>query len=390
MAVTRPTPEVARRRQAAVLAIAAVSLILGVITGASSGGGSSPAKQKGPAAIGGKAPVPVSAAQSAAHRMPLAQQVGQLVVLRFAGTTAPSYVRTALRRNRVAGAILFRDNASSPSQVTALTGQLRPGPGTGKPLICIDQEGGGIRILPWSPPQAAEPAQGAAGPRTAGADARAAAEALRKQGITVALAPVADTPQSSSSAMTGREFSRDPRAAAADVDAAVRGWRAGGVAPTLKHFPGLGGARVNTDDGTATITRTRAELASDLTPFRAGIAAGAPIVMVSSAVYTALDPDRIASQSLAVTTSLLRRQLGFKGVAMTDSIEAAAVRAVTPDPGAAAVASVGAGIDVVLTTGRGSYLTVYRALLAQAKADPAFRARVQQSAARVLALRASL
>jgi beta-N-acetylhexosaminidase len=122
-------------------------------------------------------------------------------------------------------------------------------------------------------------------------------------------------------------------------------------------------------------------------PFRAGFVAGAPLVMVSSATYTALDPDHIASQSPAVARDLLRGELHFGGVAITDSIEAAAVRAVTPDPGAAAVASIGAGIDVILTTGRGSYIQVFRALLAKARANRAFRARVAESAARVIALR---
>jgi beta-N-acetylhexosaminidase len=191
------------------------------------------------------------------------------------------------------------------------------------------------------------------------------------------------------SAMGGRQFSDDPATAARDVEAAVRGWRAGGVAPTLKHFPGLGGATVNTDDGPATVSRSRAQLDADLAPFRAGIAAGAPLVMVSSAVYTALDPNRIAAQSPAVIEGLLRRQLGFKGVAVTDSLEAAAVRAVG-DVETAAVASVAAGMDLILTTGRGSYIHVYRALLARARADRAFRARVRQSAARVLALRETL
>jgi beta-N-acetylhexosaminidase len=91
-----------------------------------------------------------------------------------------------------------------------------------------------------------------------------------------------------------------------------------------------------------------------------------------------------------VTGTLLRGGVGFRGVAMTDSIEAAAVRAVTPDPAAAAVASIAAGIDVVLTTGRGSYIHAFRALLARARADRAFRARVRESAARVLALRQRL
>ena len=86
---------------------------------------------------------------------------------------------------------------------------------------------------------------------------------------------------------------------------------------------------------------------------------------------------------------LLRDELGYEGVVITDSTEAAAVQAVT-DVREAAVRSVRAGVDIVLTTGRGSYIQVYRALLAEARRDPAFAARVRESAARVVALQRSL
>jgi beta-N-acetylhexosaminidase len=368
-----------RRRRLAVLGVAGAALLAGVAVGAGSGGdGSSPRRGSGAAAV---ARPPVDA-------LSLEEQVGQLVVLRFAGTTAPGYVRRVLRQNRAAGAILFRDNATGPGQVTALTRSLRSASGRPRPLICVDQEGGPIRILPWSPPAAAQPDQAASG--SVRADARAAAVALRRQGMTVSLAPVADVPSVTDSALSGREFSSDPEGAAQAVADSVRGWHAGGVEPTLKHFPGLGGATVNTDFGAATVSRTREQLADDLVPFRAAIAAGARLVMISSAVYPALDGSHIASQSPAVAQDLLRDELGFRGVSMTDSLEAAAVRAVTPDPGVAAVASVGAGVDVILTTGRGSYIQVFRALLARARREPSFRARVRESAARVLALRDEL
>src|SRR5262249_54462172 len=119
------------------------------------------------------------------------------------------------------------------------------------------------------------------------------------------------------------------------------------------------------------------------------IAAGVPIVMVSHAVYPARDRANIASQSHAVVTGLLRDTLHFRGVVMTDSIEAAAVRA-TGSLEQAATRSVNAGDDIVLTPGQGSWIRVYRALLARARASRSFRARVRQSAARVLALQKSL
>ncbi len=319
--------------------------------------------------------------------LPLSSQVGRLVVLRFAGTSAPTYVRDVLREGRAAGAILFRDNVIGPQQTKALTAQLHRG-AQSTPLICVDQEGGEIRILRWLGPMRSAPEQGAAG--TERTDARAAARGLRAAGINVSLAPVADVASVPGAALSRRAFSKDFGAAADSVAEAVRGWREGAVAPTVKHFPGLGGARVNTDHGHVTIARSENELRRrDLRPFRRAIEAGVPLVMVGHARYPAVDGARIASQSKVVVEGILRDELGFRGVVITDSTEAAAVLAVT-QPAEAAIRNVRAGVDVVLTTGRGSYIQVYRALLAEAKRDPAFRARVRQSAARVLALQRTL
>ena len=132
---------------------------------------------------------------------------------------------------------------------------------------------------------------------------------------------------------------------------AVAGWRAGGVAATAKHFPGLGGATVNTDDGPATIERSRAELeAADLPPFAAAIEAGVPLVMIGHARYPALDPERIASQSAPIIEDLLRGRLGFRGVVVTDSMEARASLA-TGDIATVSERAVRAGADLLLLTG---------------------------------------
>jgi beta-N-acetylhexosaminidase len=188
--------------------------------------------------------------------------------------------------------------------------------------------------------------------------------------------------------MDTRAFSRDAQRTAGAVSAAIKGWSEAGVAPTVKHFPGLGATTVNTDRGSTTIGGAR-PTAQDLIPFKAAIQAGVPVVMSSHAVYPAFDAGHIASQSPAVLKDLLRGKLGFKGVVMTDSIEAAAVRA-TGTTEQAAIRSIEAGNDIVLTTGSGSWIRVYRALLNRAKASKAFRTRVRESAARVLALQDSL
>ena len=385
-----------RRRRLLLVAGALVAFAIGLVAGAGRGGDDAErgtqAPPAGTAATGEGANTVVPPASGAdgdeaepVDALSLRQRVGQLIVLRFAGTTAPGYVLDALRERRAAGAILFRDNVTSPEQLRALTRSLRRA--GGDPVVAVDQEGGEIRILPWAPPTASAPQQQAAG--TVRSDARAAAGDLRRAGITVTLAPVGDVPTVADAALGSRAFSGDPATASDAMDAAVRGWRAGGVAPTAKHFPGLGGATVNTDDGPATIARSRAELeAVDLPPFAAAIDAGVPLVMIGHARYPALDRDHIASQSAPILRDLLRREMGFRGVVVTDSMEAAASLATGPVT-AVSERAVRAGADLLLLTGQGSFAPVSQHLLAIARESGGFRLRVRESAARVLALRAN-
>ena len=375
---SRGRREQVRRRRLAVAVAAALAFLAGLALGA---GGEEPAPP-GREANEPPAEPPVPAVD----RLSLEQQVGRMVILRFAGTEPPEYVRRALREGRTAGAILFRDNVADPAQLRRLTRALRRASPRIEPLICVDQEGGAIRILPWAEPERAAPEQQAWG--MVREDSAAAGRDLRAAGVTVTLAPVADVPTVEGAAMADRAFTTDPDAAAAAVAESVGGWHEGGVATTVKHFPGLGGATVNTDEGPAVIERTREQLDDDLQPFVTAIGMETEFVMVGHATYPALDGEHIASQSPAVVDGLLRDELGFEGVAMTDSLEAAAVQAVS-DVEEAAVASARAGIDVILTTGQGSFTRVHRALLAEARRDPEFRERVRASAARVLAAQSS-
>jgi beta-N-acetylhexosaminidase len=367
--------QVRRRRLA--LAVAALLAFLGGLAVGAGGEDPAPPPREGGGTAPAEAPAPPPV-----DELSLEQQVGRMVILRFAGTRPPGYVRQALGEGRAAGAILFRDNVADPAQLRRLTRALRGASGRIRPLICVDQEGGAIRILPWAEPERPAPEQQAWG--MVREDSAAAGRDLRAAGVSVTLAPVADIPTVEGAAMADRAFTTDPDAAAAAVAESVAGWHEGGVATTVKHFPGLGGATINTDEGPAVIERTREQLDDDLKPFVTAIDMGTEFVMVGHATYPALDEENIASQSTAVVDGLLRDQLGFEGVAMTDSLEAAAVQAVAGVE-EAAVASARAGIDVILTTGRGSYTRVYTALLAEARRNEAFRERVRASAARVLA-----
>jgi beta-N-acetylhexosaminidase len=370
------TPE-ARRRRLALVVAAALALVVGVAVGA--GHDNPKPRSSGPSAT--PTPPPVKEAR----KLSLRRQVGQLVVMRFAGAGPPAYVPEALKAGRAAGVILFKDNIASKPALTRLTARLQRAAG-GAALVATDQEGGEIRNLTWAAPVEGQAA--AATPERARADARAAAHDLRAAGVNVNLAPVADV--ASGPVMRGRSFPGDSEQVAALTRAAVEGYRGTHVAATAKHFPGLGAATENTDDAPVSLTRTPEQLlGEDLPPFRAAIAARVPLVMASHAVYPSLDPHAIASQSSYVLQRLLRQRLGFRGVIVTDSIEAKAVIE-RSGPAVAGVRSVRAGADLVLTTGPGSHLRVLRALLAEARRSPAFRRRVEESAARVLALKREL
>ena len=327
--------------------------------------------------------LPAAGAQGSARSLTLEQQVGQLMVFSFRGTAPPAYVLDILREKRAAGVILFGGNIVSPDQLSSMTRALRRQ--GGRPLVGVDQEGGRVRRVPWAGPVRSEPEQAAAG--SVRSDATAAARVLRATGISVTFAPVADVPSVPGAAIASRAFSRDPAVVSTAVRDSVLGWRAGGVAATAKHFPGLGGASANTDAAVVRIRRSRAQLEQvDLLPFRTAVEAGVPLVMVGHARYPALDRYRIASQSATIIEGMLREEFGFRGVVVTDSMEARASLA-TGTLEKTSERAVRAGADLLLLTGRGSYRPVYEHLLAVARADPVFRSRVQESATRVLALK---
>jgi beta-N-acetylhexosaminidase len=393
-AVTRSRERAVVRRRRAALAVAAlVALSLGVAVGARGGGSAEPGRVDSPRNAGAAAapsPSALERARADVARMPLERQVGQLLVVAFDGTRAPGYVLAALRERRVAGAILFGGNAPSAGSVRALTASLRQAARAGggpPPIVCLDQEGGAIRTLRFAPSAVGQAVQPT--PAAAGAAAGATAQALHRLGVNVVLGPVADVAtDTAGSAMAGRAYPGDAAAVAAAVRAATRAYLRAHVLPVAKHFPGLGGATANTDDRPVRVTRTRAQLAADVRPFAAAFAAGAPLVMLGHARYPALDPTRIASQSRAIATDLLRGELRFGGVAMTDSLEAqAALDATHGDVGEAAARSLQAGADLMLMTGPGSFPLVRDALAARARRSRAFHARLLDAAARVLALR---
>jgi beta-N-acetylhexosaminidase len=344
------------------------------------------AADDGPARPGGEARSnsdPEQAARSAVDRLTLREQVGQLLVSSFDEPAAPDYIRRRLRAGETAGVILFDRNGGPERHWRALTRSLQR-EADGEALIMVDQEGGPVRTVTFAGPAAGQPFQG--GPAAVEAAAREAARELRSVGVNVNLAPVADV-AAPGSALGARAFAGDASAVAASTRASISGMREARVAATAKHFPGLGASPANTDDASVTLDVGRPTMDErELPPFEAAIAERVPLVMLSHALYPALDPERIASQSSRVVSGLLRGRLGFGGATVTDSIEA---QAVLDRSGVAAAAerSIEAGVDLVLMTGSGSWNEVFPRLLERARESSAFRGRVRESAGRVLELK---
>jgi beta-N-acetylhexosaminidase len=309
---------------------------------------------------------------AAVDLLSLREQVGETLVSSFDGTELPADLRRRLRAGETAGVILFGKNIAGAAALRSLTRELRGA------LVMVDQEGGDVRTLAFAAPLSGQPQQ--ADP---GGEAARAARNLMAAGVNVNLAPVADV-AAPGSALAGRTFPGGQREVAERVRAAVAAYRRGGVAATAKHFPGLGRAAQNTDDAPVTIEGT-----PELEPFRAAIEARVPLVMASHALYPAIDPKQIASQSQAVLEGLLRRKLGFRGVIVTDSIEAQAVLSRSA-VGEAAVRSLAAGADLVLMTASASWSVAFPRVLERARGDPDFRGRIRRAAARVLALKRSV
>ena len=335
-------------------------------------------------------PAPTSTAADPPPAVPLRQLVGERLFVRMNGTSPSRAFRARVRRGEVGGVVLFGPNISTRAQVRRLVARLdaaaRAG-GMPAPLVAIDQEGGLVKRLQTAPPRRSAPQIGATNStRVARREGLATGRSLRALGIDVDYAPVVDVPASSSSFIAPRAFGRDPRRVARMGGAFADGLQRGGVAGTLKHFPGLGSAPANTDFASAIVSAPRSRLRRELIPYRA---TGARLVMLATAVYPAYDRGVPAAFSRRVVTGLLREDLDYKGVVVTDDLETPAVRAYT-SPAEGAVRAIEAGADMALVVGsEAGGATAFEHMLAAAKSDRLTRERLEASHARVESLRRS-
>jgi beta-N-acetylhexosaminidase len=313
-----------------------------------------------------------------------------LVTVGFDGRTVDEAPLAALAALAPGAIVLFARNVGTPEELRALVAALRatqPLP----PLIAIDQEGGRVARIA-SGVAAVPPAMaiGAAGDVAAcerlgvrvGRD-------LARLGISIDYAPVADLASDPDNTVIGtRSYGADPQRVARFAAAFARGLGRGGVAATLKHFPGHGATAVDSHLALPILTCDEPTLrARDLAPFRAVLVEVAvPLVMTAHVVVAALDPTRPATLSPRMLT-LLREELGFDGVICTDCLQ---MDAIARDPGtvAGAVAAIAAGADLVTISHALPLAADAAAAIAAAVADGRIaRARFEDACARVRALR---
>ena len=339
-----------------------------------------------------------SAARAAAvfAAMTEAQRVGQLLMVDNPSTSVSSTTVQDITALHVGGVILDGNSYLSISETRSLTDQLQASAGSAGLLISTDQEGGQVRRLRGAGfsdiPSAV--VQGGMAPSALTADATTWAGQLHAAGVNVDLAPVMDTVPANSPGNPpigdlDREYGNDPATVSSHGVAVLKGLAAAGVAATVKHFPGLGRVTGNTDTTSGVTDDVTTRLDPYLTPFADAIDANVPLVMMSTAIYARIDPSRPAAFSSTVIGGLLRGQLGFKGIVISDDLGAAA-QVAGYSVADRAVDFVDAGGDIVLTVDAGQAATMTQALLNRANSDPAFKAKVDAAALLVLQEKANL
>ena len=393
--------------------LAGCSLIPG---SSSSGGASSSARPTSPSpASSTSAPSPTTATgttpsatapatAAALEGWSLEEKVGQLMMVGV-DATSPKQASTEAVASQHVGNIFIAGRTTAGSQATqkvisSFTSKVGPDTTHSAPmLVATDQEGGEVQVLtgsgfsniPSAMDQSTQPRDQLV------ASARTWGKELADVGVNMNLAPVADLVDIARPASNepigrwGREYGHDAATVSSQAGAFAEGMQASKVIPTYKHFPGLGRVKDNTDTSAGVVDSTTSRLPdAAVGVFANAIAAGAQVIMVSSATYSLIDSSAPAVFSSKIVTDMLRTEMGFSGVVITDDVSAA-VQVKDVGAGDRAVRAIRAGCDLVLASADPTVAAdMVKALIATAQSDPAFAARVDESATRVLNLKKSL
>jgi beta-N-acetylhexosaminidase len=390
-----------RRRILPIFLVSVLALGAGCQSGPESGSKAPASPDQGSAATSsdpdqpmswGPTPSELSRAQEMVADWSPARLAGQVIVGRYYGTS-PEEAADLVRDLHLAGVSIGGDNVVDQAQVRATTAAVaRAQASDGRdfpPVIGVDQEGGVVAhldgVATTFPPfqeagnaVAAEPKRGRTVVRHAAA---ATAMELRMLGFTWVFAPVADVTIGAADPIIGtRSASEDPKTAAAAVRAAVPGYDASGLVSTTKHFPGHGSATADSHEVLPVIHESLETLRQrDLLPFEAAVDAGAPAIMVGHLDVPAIAPG-VPTSLAPEAYEFLRDELGFEGVAITDSMGMGAVMR----PGKPAVDALNAGADLLLMPP--DTRRTHRVVADAIESGEIPRGRVEEAAARVVAL----
>lgn len=331
----------------------------------------------------------------------LARQVGQLLSVGFEGPSVPEELRARIRAGEVGGVMLFRPNiqpnlelGAGPALLAGVVASLRQvAPPDAPLLVSVDQEGGLVQRVRapatvWPPMMSVGNANDPARTRAVG---RAIGEELGALGIGWNFAPVLDVHTNADNPVIGnRAFALTPAAAAEQAVAFWRGLRETGVLGCGKHFPGHGDTRSDSHLQLPVVDHDVDRLRRvELAPFAAAIAAGFEALMTAHVLYPALDPDRPATLSRRIATDLLRVELGFRGVLVSDDLGMKAVADRYPIE-ELAVGCLAAGVDhLLIRESAARQVAAFEALVRAAEARADVRTRVGESAARMAVLKAA-
>jgi beta-N-acetylhexosaminidase len=322
--------------------------------------------------------------------MSVGDMVGQMFVVSVGGTQPDYYIEKLVRERNIGGVILFGHNMESEEQVKSLTSSLQQLSMQTEPavplFVAVDQEGGSVASAPWIAPQPAAAEVGSRGdPSEAHDIAATMGRQLLRAGINTDFAPVVDT--GFGAAIGNRSYGEDPELVARMGVAAVEGFEEVGIISAAKHFPNHGPATSDSHVSLPIIRHDARTLRSyDLPPFEAVVEAGVPMAMVGHLVYPAIDPHNPASLSRDAI-SVLRRDLGFGGVIVTDDLAMAGAKG-GGTPAEAAVEAVQAGADLlVLSSPPQEQADAYDAVVDAVESGEIPRSRIQNSVGRLLAVK---
>ncbi|MEU8248553.1 glycoside hydrolase family 3 protein [Nonomuraea sp. NPDC048916] len=314
---------------------------------------------------------------------------GTLLVA-FQGTTAPGWVSRELE-DGLGGVTLFGFNVADPDQLRSLTTSLR---GAGEPVISLDEEGGDVTRLAYhvGSPYPGNAALGAVDDVELTRQVyRAIGSELAACGVNLDMAPDADVNTEADNPVIGtRSFGDDPDLVARHTVAAVQGLQSVNVAACVKHFPGHGATRVDSHLAIPVVDVTPAVLrARELAPFQAAVEAGTKSIMTAHVAVPSLTGDLPATLSGAALTGLLRGELGYDGVVISDALDMAAITDGV-GLGGGAVLSLAAGSDLLCLGPRPGYddvLRIIAEIVAAVRDGRLPVARLEESAARLAVLR---